>query len=204
MTTGMKIVEHHKFVYESHLRRCNVCKVIKVRRFTGKDRRNRVVWRDEKTNNRWDGSTCPKCFEIDRTRRKGGLPIDEVRNCTSAEGRRCEIKAANFFRRMGFSVKLNNVQGPDLTLVRSRTKITCEVKKVTQGKWLNHEKWAVSAVRGKRMKDDLICFVYTDGFYVTTMKKHLPLCDRSGRRAIKVSERYKLIGVDPDVRLTAN
>lgn len=195
----MEVIHRKRLrVHHDHLMVCRICKETKIRRFCGLDKRQRSIFRSDENDNKWSGKACPKCAEVMRSRLKGHLPIDDIRDCASAIGRRCEHMAKDYFESLGFSVKMNNVNGPDLKLfLGDNLFATCEVKKVTKSKRGGHEKWFMNPVRPNRTGDDIICYVFGDGFFVTRMDTHLRLCGTDGTRYIKKHERRTLRGIRP-------
>lgn len=193
----LKLIESHKFIYCDHLRVCRDCNEIKIRKYDGQDRRNRAIWRGEENRNMWHGSSCPKCSEIKRSRARGHLEIDDCKSPSIKEGRRCEILAKKYFESFGFKVELTKMHGPDLKLyLESVFFAYCEVKKVVKNIHKGVSRSFVNSVREKRKKDDLICYVFNDGFYVTSMKNHLLKINKSGKRSIKITEVNTLRGID--------
>lgn len=99
-------------------------------------------------------------------------------------GQWAEAVAADYFRRLGFSVSNPThtcTKGPDLKIQRHEKVYKVEVKYV--GKSLRTRR--VKRVLKKRQKDDFVAMVFPSGWVqVEAMQDHLKLCAKDGSRHI--------------------
>lgn len=134
---------------------------------------------------KWNGNICSECARKDCTslsRRNGIPPRELVKDPNWQKGYRTEVMAANFFKRLGYSVEISSGNGPDLVCSGKHGKITVEVKSVSYG---TRHRWRTSAVYDKRKNDDYVCIVFDSGkIIIQPLKYHLSACAKNGRRSV--------------------
>lgn len=166
---------------------CRVCNIEKLRVIDSSAKAfcsegyPRKIYIDEK-GKRWKGYMCNNCHcadTVNRSRNRGTRkPIDDVKNCSTATGRKSEVIVAEYFKKLGFTPKLTRGAGPDITLPDGTT---IEVKTA----YKTGRSIVVGAVSERRKKDDILCIVYPDkSIFFDSMESHLKSCCKSGRRTL--------------------
>lgn len=158
---------------------CKICKQDKVRvRTTRKSGKNRVYLDD--VGRRWVGTWCPDCnneYTRKRQHRLGiSKPIDELRDCDIATGRKAENLVAWFFRSLGVEVSQTKSKGPDIVA----NGLTIEVKSMTKRGGMFY----CAKISAKRRYDDLVALVGDGMIVIETMEEHLDACRPSGKRHV--------------------
>lgn len=130
------------------------------------------------------GKKCHACRLAYRRKSRGQVPKFDLKNCSVAKGASSEKIAAERFKKLGFSVLLNDrPRGPDLTCSIGKLRWTVEVKTaVLSG---NRSSYFVHGVHEKRRKDDLVALVLPSGrVHIDSMESHLKQCNSTGCRTI--------------------
>lgn len=166
---------------------CSRCKTTKKRIFLFKRGKKGNAYKGA-CGYRWNGTICPDCTRNDtkaRARiRNHSLPRSEIKDPKWVKGYQAELKAADFFKSMGFNeISVSECNGPDLILTGKTRKYTVEVKSVSYD---SRNRWRISEVYPKRKNDDYLCIVFDDGkIIIQPMKYHLRNCTPNGRRSVK-------------------
>jgi hypothetical protein len=166
---------------------CKLCNKEHVKIRTKADPKANSYVYEDRSGKRWHGRICPICcptVQMERNRRKGIKPRDQIVDKSNAKARWAERAAERHFTDQGYKVEITKGTGPDLTLFLDGKVLTCEVK-LAIPKSKHPDCFFVQAVAPKRRKDDLIAIVFSNGFiHVEPMKKHLRACPKCGLRAV--------------------
>jgi len=154
--------------------KCSVCGILKPKIKTNriKTRANGTTFHLYVDNHgkAWRWNVCRVCENKKRVlRHRITGKHQSVDTCQAHRvklGRESERKVENYFKGLGYKIKLTDLLGPDLICEKDNFIITVEVKTISR----LHYSWVAKKPTKKQTSCDYIAFVFNDFVFVRPMK----------------------------------